>query len=588
MLGISATRAKQIHAKATQADRLLKAWHDLCYQPKTTGPNQKTDRPNMKFLAKKCPKPRSKSASRVYNSRILRLPALKLLSTILFAYPASATVYYVDVETGDNAKAGTSISSAWKHLPQTVGQTGSGWATLVDGDTVFVKGGTTNLCQVALTTSNYKGSSGKFDSIKLVSGHLNSPPWGTGRAIFDEQNTRTYGFFVGDNTQTTGITFDGFEIRNIKAGGPGGSMGSTGSACFDIGGNGRPQYTKIRRCWLHDALRTVNNTGTGINVTSADYFCAEYNEIGPAIGTKGMDITDCHHGVLKQNYVHATGDHGISCDGTNWDICGNLIYMTPANGSAYAHGPVFALKVYQGFYDIWNNVCFSDGTNEYSSGIGLFAGSGNDRVVHNTTYRFLYSNEDHERGVGIAVGCEDNSLTNCLIQSNICISNKNYCPSGGSAFYMHKSCSNVTVRLNNLFWKASNDSVAGIRTNVYDHYYSTGQFDTAGSDWNCSFVGNTQLNPTWVGGNLPTGLDSNGHPNTAYFALSDSSPSSLRTGIPLYGDGIHGYSSDPNKFLADILGTVRKSWSLGAYEYVPPTSALTAPSGLRIVAMTPQ
>ena len=75
---------------------------------------------------------------------------------------------------------------------------------------------------------------------------------------------------------------------------------------------------------------------------------------------------------------------------------------------------------------------------------------------------------------------------------------------------------------------------------------------------------------------MPSGIDANGRPNTDHFQLTANTPMVVRTtNHPFYGDSIHGYSDDPNKFATDILGNSRTNWSMGAYEYTvgtPPSS----------------
>src|SRR5437762_147777 len=77
----------------------------------------------------------------------LAMPALAL--------PIQAAVYYVDRGQGSDSNNGTSTNSAWAHPPGTVGVKGSGWVTIRNGDTILVKGGTTNSVQVVFDSSYY-------------------------------------------------------------------------------------------------------------------------------------------------------------------------------------------------------------------------------------------------------------------------------------------------------------------------------------------------------------------------------------------------------------------------------------------------
>src|ERR1044071_2054993 len=161
----------------------------------------------------------------------------------------SAT-YYVDPTSGvgNDSANGTSQATPWQHLPGSVGFSGSGWHSLVNGDMVYVRGGTTNNVKVLFDSTFYSGSS-DFDSIRIQSGHLASPAWGTSQAIIDGGATRTGGIIINTN----GITVDGFEIRNIAAGANPPIDSNTGSGCIGIIG---ASYVTVKHCWLHDAYST--------------------------------------------------------------------------------------------------------------------------------------------------------------------------------------------------------------------------------------------------------------------------------------------------------------------------------------------
>src|SRR5206468_3140317 len=101
---------------------------------------------------------------------------------------AAAGTYFVDVDHGMDRNSGIAVTSAWAHLPGTVGFRGPGWTTLVDGDTLYVRGGSVNNCQVLFNSTHYNPT-GSLDSVQIRSGDVIG--WGSGRAIFDGQNTRT-------------------------------------------------------------------------------------------------------------------------------------------------------------------------------------------------------------------------------------------------------------------------------------------------------------------------------------------------------------------------------------------------------------
>src|SRR5438045_1975097 len=104
-----------------------------------------------------------------------KLLFLALLSIIL---PARATVYYVDSGSGSDSNAGTSTSAAWAHVPGAAGFSGGGWQTIVNGDTIVVKGGSMNLYQITFNTSSYNGSA-ENNTIIIISRYCSFNPWGS-------------------------------------------------------------------------------------------------------------------------------------------------------------------------------------------------------------------------------------------------------------------------------------------------------------------------------------------------------------------------------------------------------------------------
>lgn len=105
-----------------------------------------------------------------------------LLSTfaavVLLIQSVFAAQYYVDFDGGNNASAGTSTGTAWKHSPGDANATGTAASTTpAAGDTINFKGGVRYLGTITIAWSGTSGNQITFEG---------SPSgWGTGRAIMD-------------------------------------------------------------------------------------------------------------------------------------------------------------------------------------------------------------------------------------------------------------------------------------------------------------------------------------------------------------------------------------------------------------------
>lgn len=499
--------------------------------------------------------------------RISQLQLL-LLTLVALSLPIHASVYYVDIATGSDSNSGTSATSPWAHLPGTVG--GGPARQLQPGDTVLVKGGSVNNCCVNVDDSRYHGAAA-FDSVLIQSGHLANPAWGTGRAVFDEQNTRFYGFGVGAGSGNSiqGITIDGFEVRNIAASTSSGAPGNPGSCCISIqpppSGSVPINYVTIRRCYLHDAIRSVDDTGHGMEIGSSGNLLIYYNIVGPNIGTKGIELSGIG-GVISNNFVTYTGDHCIAITrATNFDVCNNVIRQD----GPQVHSPTFFISCGAStFNDVWNNVGFdaqsADSANMWSSAIGQYNGSHNNNFYNNTFGR-LGSNGG---GSGSAINFGDGGTAGVTYEAainNLVLSTTNVF---GNSFMLRLPGSgspSTPLTLNyNCWWNGTpNQAVCGWNNGSYG-YSTIAGFSQSG----VTFAGNVNVNPVVAGGAWPNGLDANGHPNSACFALTAGSPTVVTsTGNSLTGDSTHGYDHSPGKFSVDILGNPRTSWSMGAYEY---------------------
>ncbi|MFH0911554.1 MAG: right-handed parallel beta-helix repeat-containing protein [Planctomycetota bacterium] len=501
------------------------------------------------------------------------------VACMLFAPTALATTYYVDIVNGDDDYDGLAQTvggghGPWAHLPDTDGASGSGWEVIQNGDTVYVKGGTTCNQEVKFSTTWYNGSAA-FDSILIKSGHLMGTPWGAGRAVYDMQDDYTAGFWIWKGN---GITVEGFEIKNIKAGGVGkGFDTKSGNSCVAIGGWSSPymNYTTIRDCYLHDSTRSKDDQGHGIETCNTDYIIVEKNIIGPNIGCKGVEIiTGCDNGIIRNNYLTDCMEHGIVVVGNHYDVYNNILRMVPP----YNYDPFYSLKTYGNYIDIWNNLIFqtempSEPTaeDERAQGIGLFGSSSYhadyNRVFHNTVYQFANTPNGREWGTAMAIGSERGlSPAHNEVENNLFIKTKNMW--GGIVLFLYKASTTNEIDFNDLYYDSTTEEIMEWGDNSTSTFYNAADLNSAALSNGNTADDNVQADPVFTGGTFPSGFDGSWYPNTSYFALTAGTPLAIReTDNALTGDGTHGYSSATDKFEEDILGNTRSNWSMGAYEY---------------------
>lgn len=512
-----------------------------------------------------------------------------LLALLLFPWSLLGAVYYVDVGSGSDSNAGTSTGAAWAHLPDTQGVTGSGWVTIQNGDTIYVKGGTTNTIQLYIppTSSHYNGSAA-YNSIHIISGEQNG--WGTGRAIYDMQTNYTSGFWI---QSANGVTVDGFEIRNIKAGGVGAGFDtSTGSAGVDIGSGS--SYITVRRCYIHDCFRKAtepsDDTGHGIETQQpSHHLIFECNNIGPRIGTKGIEpVQGSSFVIIRSNLIVNCKDHNLAISANRCDVYNNLVI---AQGP-YAHDPIYPIKNTGASNDFWNNVVYENPTSILSaSGIGLSEpadanGGHYNRVINNTVYHMQSPGNFAAAGVGMCIGISAQVISNCIVANNLFLNSTNF--QGPIQLFYQNNSVNVNLIKNCLFGGAGVTSVANYGGQSGPPAVSVASLESSINGGNGTASGNVNADPKLTGGTLPTSLDATSFlPNTSYFALSALSPSSLtNTGNAYLGASDRGYSSASGKFGTDILGNTRVIWSMGAYEFGGTSGGggggVTGPGNLRV------
>lgn len=518
----------------------------------------------------------------------------KLLASLLvLPLSLSATNYFVDVATGSDSAAGTSTSVPWAHVPGSVGvSTGSGWpANFANGDKIIVKGGSVNNFKVLLTNTSHSGfynGASSFDSIIIQSGDLFSPQWGTTSAIFDEQNTRAYGFFI--EIGAGGVTIDGFEIRNI-ADAQTITPDDQGSAGIEISYG---DHFTIKRCWIHDCNGHADDRGHGIEggQQSLNGFIIAQNHIGPNIGSKALETIRLSSGAVTNNFFDVTkyqGDHvcHISRDCTNIDVANNLIYIGPNSGPTAFNG-VFQTAgnnnysalatVYTDHCDVWNNVVYGTAPTA-SHGISAFYSYGftvTNRYFHNT-FALLGDKNNDGAGAPIAFMKQNDAngnATGCVWQNNLFYK-------GGDSDGNIQWCvvyANIVDHENvqyNDFWGggSTSENVMGYRPSGSGNDVLSPVSSYNPPTTGHTYANNVQLDPAITLGTLPTGMDSLYHPNTLYFAVTASAPSSVKnTANAVTGGNPYGWVRSSTKFVLDIVGNTRSAYAMGAYEVpVDPT-----------------
>lgn len=491
--------------------------------------------------------------------------------------PLSAATYYVDPDFGNDANTGTTTNAAWLHLPDAVGTPGSGWMIITNGDTVLFKGGSTN-GQIKLTPTWYQGHPA-FDSILIQSGHLATPPWGSGRAIIDGFSNKTWGvWFSGIVTNSAilkGVTFDGFEVREILAGAAGpGFDTSNGSSCILVGGNYVTQFLKVMRCWLHNAYPgTGDDKGHGMEFggPNADWIVTQ-NHIGPYIGTKGVEPTGASFGVISNNFFSGCADHCIALShSTNVDVCFNTIFDMPI--PIMKHEPQYGIGLSAADRcDVYNNIIYRSmtvtnfGTEDWPMGIGSYTSDHTNRIMFNTVAFFGdFGSGGNSTALRMGDGNSTLGYTNFgqIIQNNIIVSNFNAI---GKIQYIVRTNTVLgeDVQWNCFFGTNATANVMSYNDGTTYFYFPLSTFNPGSG----TYSNNVQLAPIFSGGALPDGVTSDYLPNRNFFALSPATPSAIYiTPNRPIGDSAHGYNSNSNKFLLDIIGTVRVNWSMGAYEF---------------------
>ena len=494
--------------------------------------------------------------------------------------------YYVDFASGNDGNSGTSTTAPWKHAPGDINATGAANITLHPGDTVVFKGGVvyqgTNTSQSgsrAVVAPNNSGSSG--NPIALISGHVHSSAWGTGRAVLDGRGPGTdaakFGVYVGSRNY---ITIEGLEIRNI-------GVPTVNAAGIDYE---RGTNAIVRNCVIHNINWSGSYVrGYGIENNDGANHLYEKNEVynatdklietfGGGSATPGTD--DASNAVIRYNVLHNASVHCVVLSSDNARFYDNVIWQCNDGTISNSPGPGFALKVDQGR----NNTIFNNIAYNVNAGFGVLVGTGN-LFAHNIVYgigrngggthggndeaALVFYNNDGSWGTGSGA-LSSNKFYNNIVYY---VPNADAVDKPKLVFHDASGGSNNEVK-NNIFLAISGDtSTTGTRIRVYtgrtsnygNSYYSVSdwqsQFNTLMSGTGNVASGNLVVDPAFVGGtlgsltNMPTGFTvTYGDVNTSAFHLSSGSPAET-TGVTISGPAN-----------IDLRGNIRSAFWLGTYD----------------------
>jgi|GEM_PF-1300340 parallel beta-helix repeat protein len=245
-----------------------------------------------------------------------------LFLTVLVGSSLSwATTYYVDFSNGLNSNDGTSQASAWKNCPGDSLATGVPAGTQIDGgDNILFKGGVEYKGQ---TTVRWSGSA----SAQIIYDGNSAGTWGTGKALIDGENIRSYGFSAMSGT-TSYVTIKGFEIQNMKYTG----CPWQGGAAIKIDD---ASFVTIANCYLHDVGYWKNDgsiipAGNGVHMLRPKNCVITGCEI-TRTGLAGIEVDGSVNCTFSHNNVHDYITWGIDIGGdfnlcTGNDMCDDTIH----------------------------------------------------------------------------------------------------------------------------------------------------------------------------------------------------------------------------------------------------------------------
>ncbi len=340
-----------------------------------------------------------------------------LLLLLITSSLSWSTTYYVDYVNGINSNTGKSQISAWKNCPGDAAATLLPMqTTLVANDTVIFKGGIV-----------YKGEtcvkwSGSGDANRITYDGNTGGTWGSGKAMIDGENVRSYGFSATTGT-TNYVTIKNFEIMNMKYTG----VPWQGGAAIKIDD---ASYVTISNCYLHDVGYWKNDgsiipAGNGVHMLRPKNCLISGCEI-TRTGLAGIEVDGSVNCTFSRNNIHDYITWGIDIGG-DFNLC---------TGNVVCDNTVHDLYQYDaGYWGIPN-----DPNIPHTDYIFLRQGGG-QRPINNTIERNLFYNNQvfHEFG-GTAIVFLSYA-DNTIIRNNVFINPHGYYAtrfswtSSGTKFY---------------------------------------------------------------------------------------------------------------------------------------------------------
>ena len=249
--------------------------------------------------------------------------------------------YYVDFQNGSDSNNGLCTSTPFKHAPGDDNAQGNAASVILQpGNRVVFKGGVTYNGRIDADWSGTEGS-----EIIYTSGHLESVPWGTERAIIDGTGiTFSSGMGVISVGSSDYIIVRGLDVRNLP---------SDGSYSGKIGISSG-EHIMIDNCLLHDG------GGNGIMMygvwdigSRSDDIRIVNNEIYRNRGHGILLLRGISNILIENNTIHDNGwpDGAGQSDGIfgggngqgentleNVTIRNNIIYDNPGKGPCLIGG----------------------------------------------------------------------------------------------------------------------------------------------------------------------------------------------------------------------------------------------------------
>jgi parallel beta-helix repeat protein len=493
----------------------------------------------------------------------VKILVLCVVLLCIFSFNSWATDYYCDYIAGSNSNPGTSISVPWKTPPGTVGDSGSGWAKIKPGDTVYLKGGVQFPIGLRIDNSFYdSGLQNNYVSIK--SGHLASPVWGTGRAIIDGGKKTLRGVYI------VGIKYmkiHGLQVQNQYG------VGTSGNGPSAIETESSADFVWIVDNVCQNVTCGDANGGYGIEVNNSHYALIEQN-ICQGNAEKGIEIYHGNNATIRQNVVRENGEHGIVISGSDANVYRNIIY----HNSVTEEGSGANIKADEGARMVLHNNVIYNGN---GWNIQVMGNSPGCKIYNNTCYNGYMTQGGDYYGTNIQI--YGSQSAGCEIVNNIFY----YYGHGENGLYYQlvfrpplPTTPNFIVK-NNIFYgnqSGQNVILYGDKA-VGSNSYTIQRFEST-FQWAKS---NLQVEPGFEGGvnasvgYLPENFKSDGSVDKTGLQVTATSPA-IGAGLPIEGVNIdiNGFNRPQNS-----------PWTVGAFDVGSVSMKPVAPANLKVFGTTP-